>query len=125
MGGRFQSLARALAMLKSLSAAVERSPRAQHNLAGWDRRILVQTSGGSFGLAIYDGKLGVMDAFDDSDFVMVVHDPQLLIDWMTFRAALTNAIIEGKLWISLNREFTTIFKLDRLPRSTRRDRRGD
>ncbi len=53
--------------------------------------------------------------------MMIAEDPQLLVDWMTFKEALTNAIIAGTLWISANREFTTIFKLDRLPRSTHRD----
>ena len=57
----------------------------------------------------------------DTDFVMIAEDPQLLVDWMTFKEALTNAIISGALWISANQEFTTIFKLDRLPRSTHRD----
>jgi uncharacterized OB-fold protein len=117
------SFATALEMLKELSRGVERSPRAQHNLAGWQRSIAVRTGGGELGLIIADGKLSVADGplSGTPDLVMIADDPQLLVDWMNFEEALTNAIIAGKLWISANKEFTTIFKLDRLPRSTHRD----
>ena len=51
---------------------------------------------------------------------MIATDPQLFLDWMNFKDSLTNAIIADKLWISQNKEFTTVFKLDRVPRSVRR-----
>jgi uncharacterized OB-fold protein len=105
----------AVEMLTKLSQGVERSARAQHNLAGWKRRIAVRTAAGDLGLLIDDGKLSVTKGKPKGG------DPQLLVDWMTFKEALTNAIIAGTLWISANQEFTTIFKLDRLPRSTHRD----
>lgn len=110
-------------MLRDLARAVDRSPRARHNLAGWQRRIHVRTAGGDFELRIDDGRLAVSEGAPRgaADLVMVAEDPRLLVGWMTFKEALTNAIIAGRLWISLNREFTTIFKLDRLPRSTARD----
>jgi uncharacterized OB-fold protein len=113
----------AVEMLTKLSQGVERSARAQHNLAGWKRRIAVRTAAGDLGLLIDDGKLSVTKGKPKggTDFVMIAEDPQLLVDWMTFKEALTNAIIAGTLWISANQEFTTIFKLDRLPRSTHRD----
>jgi uncharacterized OB-fold protein len=110
-------------MLSKLCDGVKRSPRAQHNLAGWKRRIALRTAAGNLTLRIDDGTLAVTKGKPRGrpDFVMIAEDPQLLVDWMTFKEALTNAIITGALWISANREFTTIFKLDRLPRSTRRD----
>ena len=113
----------AVEMLTKLSQGVERSARAQHNLAGWKRRIAVRTAAGELGLQIDDGKLSVTRGKPKgaTDFVMIAEDPQLLVDWMSFKEALTNAIIAGTLWISANQEFTTIFKLDRLPRSTHRD----
>jgi len=113
----------AVEMLTKLSQGVERSARARHNLAGWKRRIAVRTAAGELGLQIDDGKLSVTRGKPKgrTDFVMIAEDPQLLVDWMTFKEALTNAIIAGTLWISANQEFTTIFKLDRLPRSTHRD----
>jgi uncharacterized OB-fold protein len=114
---------KAAEMLAKLSRGVEQSTRAQHNLAGWKRRITIRTAAGELGLNIDDGKLAVRKGKPkgSTDFVMIAEDPQLLVDWMTFKEALTNAIITGKLWISANKEFTTIFKLDRLPRSTHRD----
>lgn len=116
--------AKVLELLGQLSAEIPKSPRAQHNLAGWKRRIAVHTSGGSFALTIADKQLTVSRSVPSGsvDLVMVADDPQLFVDWLTLKEALTNAIIAGKLWISLNREFTTIFKLDRLPRSTFRDK---
>lgn len=111
-----------LKLWKALAAGVKKSPRARHNLAGWKRSLHVKTGGGSFGVVIDDGKLEVFDKpKGKADLVMIAQDPQLFLDWMGFKEALTNAIIGGKLWISLNREFTTIFKLDRLPRSVHRD----
>ena len=117
------SFEKAVEMLTKLSEGVKRSARAQHNLAGWKRRIWVRTAAGDLGLHIDDGKLSVTKGKPRgrTDFLMIVEDPQLLVDWMTFKEALTNAIITGALWISANQEFTTIFKLDRLPRSTHRD----
>jgi hypothetical protein len=113
---------RALAMLRELSSSVGKSRRAQQNLAGWQRIIEVRTAGGRLTLEIDDGSLAVSEGGSQrADLVMVCPDPRLLIDWMSFKEALTNAIIAGSLWISVNREFTTVFKLDRLPRSVRRD----
>ncbi len=115
---------RALEMLGELSRGVDASPRARHNLAGWQRVVAVKTPAGALTLTIDDGSLRLVEdtSAETPDFVMVCSDPQLLVDWMSFKEALTNAIITGRLWISVNREFTTIFKLDRLPRSVRRDR---
>jgi len=113
---------KAVEMLSELAANVGQSPRAQSNLAGWQRTIEVKTAAGSLTLRIDDGSLAVTDnAPEESDFLMVLDDPGLLVEWLTFKEALTNAIVTGALWISVNKEFTTIFKLDRLPRSVRRD----
>jgi len=116
------ALGRALEMLSELAANVDRSPRAQANLAGWQRTMEVKTAAGSLTMQIDDGRLVVTAGSPErSDFVMVLADPELLVEWLTFKEALTNAIVTGALWISVNKEFTTIFKLDRLPRSVRRD----
>lgn len=116
---------KALGLLKELAGNVVKSPRARHNLAGWKRVISWKTSGGNLTLRITDGRLAVAEGTPKggADLVMISEDPRLIIDWMTFKEALTNAIISGRLWISLNRDFTTVFKLDRLPRSVHRDRR--
>ena len=97
------------------------SDRAKRDLAGWKRNIQVKTPGGAFGLKIDDGKLSVEPkGFERPDVVMIAKDPKLFSDWMDSKESLTNAIISEKLWISHNKEFTTVFKLDRLPRSIRR-----
>lgn len=107
--------------LIAMSAQASGSDRAKRDLAGWKRNIQVKTSAGAFGLKIDDGKLAVEPkGFDRPDMVMVAADPQLFSDWMNFKESLTNAIIAEKLWISHNKEFTTVFKLDRVPRSIRR-----
>lgn len=114
--------AKALEMLQELAVNIEKSPRAQANLAGWTRVIEVKTAAGNLTLEIEDGSLAVSEGSPArADFIMVCDKPELLVEWMSFQEALTNAIIVGDLWISVNKEFTTIFKLDRLPRSVRRD----
>ena len=110
-----------LDQLTALATKAAASDRARKDLAGWKRDIQVKTPGGVFGLRIDDGKLAVEPkGFDRPDVVMIANDPKLFSDWMNFKDSLTNAIIAEKLWISQNKEFTTVFKLDRVPRSIRR-----
>ena len=107
--------------LTAMSSQVAGSDRAKKDLAGWKRDIQVKTPGGAFGLKIDNGKLAVEPkGFDRPDMVMIARDPKLFSDWMSSKESLTNAIIADKLWISHNKEFTTVFKLDRVPRSIRR-----
>ena len=107
--------------LIAMSSQAAGSDRAKKDLAGWKRNIQVKTAGGAFGLKIDDGKLAVEPkGFDRPDLVMIAADPRLFSDWMNSKESLTNAIIAEKLWISHNKEFTTVFKLDRVPRSLRR-----
>jgi len=110
-----------LDQMMMLSSKAAESDRAKHDLAGWKRKILVKSPGGSFGLEIDDGKLSVEPkGYDKPDLIMLAMDPKIFSDWMNFKDSLTNAIIAEKLWISQNKEFTTVFKLDRVPRSIRR-----
>lgn len=107
--------------LTAMSSRAAGSDRAKKDLAGWKRDIQVKTPGGAFGLRIDDGKLAVEPkGFDRPDMVMIAKDPTLFSDWIGSKESLTNAIIAEKLWISHNKEFTTVFKLDRVPRSIRR-----
>ncbi|MEW5721634.1 MAG: hypothetical protein AB1896_00900 [Thermodesulfobacteriota bacterium] len=110
-----------LPRLEDLAAKVAASDRARKDLAGWRRNILVKTPGGDFSWIIAAGRLAVQaGAPAKPDLVMVARDEGVFGDWMNFQESLTNAIISERLWISLNREFITVFKLDRLPRSIRR-----
>ena len=111
----------AVAQIGEMASKVAGSDRAQRDLAGWKRRIQVKTPGGSFAFLIDDGKLNVQEGeIEVPDFVMVAKDQAVFPEWMNFKGSLTNAIIAERLWISMNREFITVFKLDRLPRSIRR-----
>ncbi len=104
-----------------MASKVAQSQRAQKDLAGWKRNIQIKTQGGSFALLIDDRKLNIQDGeIESPDFVMISMDPAVFSDWMNFKDSLTNAIIAERLWISLNNEFITVFKLDRLPRSIKR-----
>lgn len=119
-----EALAHVLAELKDLAKSAAKSVRAQNDLAGWKRTIQVKTGGGAFVIRIAQKKLGFKEGtIKKPDFVMVVKDPQLFQNWMSFKDSLTNAIIAEKLWISKNLEFTTVFKLDRIPRSVRRSQK--
>ena len=81
----------------------------------------MRTPGGAFALLMNDGMLELeVGQIDGPNFLMVAQDHDVFSDWMNLRGSLTNAVIEERLWISLNKEFITVFKLDRLPRSIRR-----
>jgi len=54
---------------------------------------------------------------------MVSENPKTLLDGLAYRGAITDSVINKKLWISKNMEFTTIFKLDRMARSVARSRK--
>lgn len=118
-----ETLGLVMEQLKKLAKEAAGSPRARNDLAGWKRSIQVKTSGGPFSIQIARQQLKFQEGtVKKPDFVMVVKDPKLFLDWMDFKDSLTNAIIAEKLWISKNVEFTTVFKLDRIPRSLRRSR---
>jgi hypothetical protein len=55
---------------------------------------------------------------------MVCEDPRTLLDGLAYRGAITDSVINKKLWISKNMEFNTIFKLDRMARSVARSKKG-
>jgi len=114
----------ALKELKYLAAEMRQCERARKDIAGWVRAIQVKTPAGQFGIRISDGDLDILDRAPKSpDFVLVCEDPGVLADGLAYRGSLTQAIIDKKLWISKNVEFTTIFKLERMARSLARSRK--
>lgn len=116
-----EDLTRVMGGLERLAAKVVKIPRAQNDLAGWRRIVQVKTGSGAFVIEIARKRLKFKPGTaKTADFVMVVDDPKLFEEWIDFKESLTNAIIAGTLWISKNAEFTTVFKLDRIPRSIRR-----
>ena len=114
----------ALKELQAIAAQMNETERARRDIAGWKRSIQVKTKGGQFAIEIDDGCIRMEEkALEAPDFVMVCEDPKALLDGLAYKGALTDSIIMGKLWISKNMEFTTIFKLDRMARSLARARK--
>ncbi len=119
------------AEFQKLGDLIPRSPRATANLANWRRTVTVRTGGGSFGLALDQGKLRVRDAeTKEADLVLAIKDPSLLLAWLhdctaptgdaAQSPALTDLVIEGTLVLN-KPELETVTRLDRVPRSLRRD----
>jgi uncharacterized OB-fold protein len=115
----------ALRELQDIAAQMNETERARKDIAGWRRSILVKATGGQFALEIDDGTVRVEEKeVPTPDFVMVCEDLNTLVDGLAYRGALTDSVISGKLWISKNMEFTTIFKLDRMARSLARAKKA-
>jgi len=112
---------------KGIQAIVEEmnsNERARKDIAGWKRSVLVKTRGGQFALMIDDGDIRVeKKRVRSPDFVMVSENPKTLLDGLAYKGAITDSVINKKLWISKNMEFNTIFKLDRMARSVARSRK--
>ncbi len=119
------AFADALVEIKSIIGEMNANQRARKDITGWKRDILVRARGGQFALLIDDGDIRVEDRVPAApDFVMVSEDIVTLLDGLAYRGAITDSIINKKLWISKNMEFTTIFKLDRMARSVARSKKG-
>ncbi len=103
-------------------ARIPDSPRAQRDLLNWSRRILIRTGGGDLGLLLADQGISVTAAGElgEPDLTLVVDDPELLVGWTTGES-LVNLLRTGRAGISNLQDMETVFKLDRLPRSIRRD----
>jgi len=115
------SFEKAFKRIKSIVEEMNANERARKDIAGWKRNVLVKTRGGQFTLIIDDGDIRVeKKKVASPDFVMVSENPKTLLDGLAYRGAITDSVINKKLWISKNMEFTTIFKLDRMARSVAR-----
>ncbi len=119
------------AQFQTLAALIPKSARATANLANWRRTIIVRTAGGSFGLVLDEGKLRVRnETAKNAELVLAIKDPGILLSWLSEctapvgeaakSPALTDLVIEGTLVLN-KPELETITRLDRVPRSLRRD----
>jgi len=114
----------ALEEMKSIVGEMNTNERARKDIAGWKRDIQVRTKGGQFAIIVDDGDIRLEErALMSPDFVMVCEDPRTLLDGLAYRGAITDSVINKKLWISKNMEFNTIFKLDRMARSVARSKK--
>jgi uncharacterized OB-fold protein len=111
--------------ITAIIAEMNSNQRARKDIAGWKKDILVKTRGGQFALRIADGDIRAeRKPLPSPDFVMVSQDLGALMDGLAYRGALTDSVINKKLWISKNMEFNTIFKLDRMARSVARSKKS-
>ncbi len=102
-------------------SAIPKSPRAQRDLANWSRKIQVKTGGGKLGLILNKQRIKVVkEKVPRPDLILGVEDPTCLVGW-TNGDSLVNMIRMGFAGINNLQDMETIFKLDRLPRSIRRD----
>jgi hypothetical protein len=117
---------------QKLAELIPQSARATANLAHWNRVVNVQTGGGNFSFAVEKGKLRVQDeSAEEADLILSLKDPAVLLAWLRdategprkgfASAALTDLVMEGTLVLDMP-ELETITRLDRVPRSLRRDR---
>jgi uncharacterized OB-fold protein len=125
------TLREARTRMTRLGGLIEQSARARANLANWVRVVTVRTGGGNFSFAIENGRLQVLDETAKiADLVLGVQDPAILLAWLRDATekegegfgspALTDLVIEGTLVLN-KPELETITRLDRVPRSLRRD----
>jgi len=115
----------ALEEMKAIIGEMNGNERARKDIAGWKRDILIKTMGGGFAIRIDDGNIELEEkVFASPDFVMVCENPRTLLDGLAYRGAITDSVINKKLWISKNMEFNTIFKLDRMARSIARSKKA-
>ncbi|MBN1336641.1 MAG: hypothetical protein JXB39_11850 [Deltaproteobacteria bacterium] len=113
----------AVAALKRLASDVERSRRAQTDLAHQWYFLGVRTAGGEFGLKVDDGRLVVHEDLPaEADIIVVAEDPAVFTRWV-HDGSLIDAAVEGALWLPHKEAFQALTVLDRLPRSIRRDLR--
>lgn len=113
----------ALAAMKKLAGDVDKSRRAQADLSNRTYLLGIKTGGGDFTLKVAGARLAVEDGLPaKADFILVADDPKVFIDWVD-DGSLTDAAVEGSLWLPSKEAFQVLPALDRLPRSTRRDLR--
>jgi len=111
----------ALAAMRAMAAKIDRSPRAQKDLAGRTHAIGFRTGGGDFTLLVAASRVRVEEGLPEkADFLMLAVDPAVFTRWVA-DGSLTDAAVEGSLWLANKAAFGVLPILDRLPRSVRRD----
>ncbi len=112
---------KAMDAMSGMAAKVVAGSRAEKDLADRSHTIGVKTGGGAFCIAIMDGRLEVSDKVPKQvDFTMTVEDPAVFTKWVE-GGSLSDAVMEGLLWVPNLAAFPALYALDRLPRSIRRD----
>jgi len=108
---------KALDEMKGVIEDMNRNESVRKAIAGWKRDIQVKAKGGQCAILIDDGDIKMEErVLSSPDFIMVCDDIATLLDGLAYRGAITDSVINKKIWISKNMEFNTIFKLDRMAR---------
>ena len=116
-------LKEALTAMRKLAGDVERSRRAQADLVGRTHAIGIKTGGGDLCLRVASSRISVAEGIPaDVQFTLVAADPGIFTRWVN-DGSLTDAAVEGALWLPHKEAFEVLPILDRLPRSVRRDLR--
>jgi uncharacterized OB-fold protein len=116
-----RQLPKVLQAVSKFVGAIPKSPRAQRDLANWTRKIQVKTGGGKFGLILDKQRIKlVKEKISRPDLILVADDPALFAGW-TNGDSIVNMIRTGVAGINNLQDMETVFKLDRLHRSIRRD----
>lgn len=124
-------LKEAVRLFRKLAEMVRKSPRATADLRSWQRRVRLESPAGAFGFVIDNGQIEVSeDTSATPDLIFRIHDPAILVGWLRGASAgaragpqsppLTDLVVEGTLILN-KPEMETITRLDRIPRSLRRD----
>lgn len=114
---------------RKLGQSVNQSENAKKALADWVRIVDIKTASfrtlrlfiisGTLRVSFYANRFGPL-VDREADLVLAIEDPKDLFQYFERGVALSNLVMEGKLWVS-KAEFETIFRLDRLPRALQRD----
>lgn len=112
-------LAEALVHVERLASNIRRSPRAQKDLTGKEFSVSVVTPAGAFSLELSGGTLRILRGKTGGQEIRTKH-PAVFSSWAQ-GGSLTDAAIEGSLWLAGKETFELLPFLDRLPRSVRRD----
>lgn len=116
-----QTLRDALVAMRSMAEKVAKSARAQKDLAGRNHDVGFRTGGGDFTLHVGLSQIRFESGLPAKpDFTLVAPDPQVFARWVA-DGSLTDAAVEGSLWLPNKEAFELLPILDRLPRSVRRD----
>lgn len=111
----------AVSAMRKMVADIPNSPRAQKDLAGQNYVIGVKTGGGDFGIVVANKTMQVSDGLPaEPGFLLIATDPAVFVRWVA-DGSLTDAAVEGHLWLPNKAAFGVLPILDRLPRSVRRD----
>jgi len=113
--------AAAMKDMKTMASKVTKGSRAAKDLADRSHTIGVKTGGGKFGMVIANGKFRIVDTLPKKvSFTMTAEDPVVFTKWVK-GGSLSDAVMEGLLWLPNLESFPALYALDRLPRSIRRD----